>query len=39
MVNDGLLVVSDLMVATLNDGGDFVTRDLTTFIRLAARHE
>ena len=39
MVNDGLLVVSDLMVATLNDGGDFVTRDLTTFIRLTARHE
>ena len=39
MVNDGLLVVSDLMVATLSDGGDVVTRDFTTFIRLAARHE
>lgn len=38
-VRAGLLVVaSDLFVATSDDGLDFLTRDLTSFVRLAEQH-
>jgi len=37
VVDDGLVVVSDLFVATSMDGVDFFSRDLSAFVRLAAR--
>lgn len=36
-VGDGLLVVSDLFVATSDDGVDFVSRDLAPYVRLAEK--
>ena len=33
-----LAVASDLFVATSDDGLDFSTRDLTSFVRLAEQH-
>ncbi len=37
VLNDGLLVVSDLMVATSEDGVDFISRDLASYVRLAEK--
>ncbi len=34
----GLLVVSDLFVATSDDGVDFISRDLASYVRLAEKH-
>ena len=35
-LHDGIVAVSDLIVATSDDGADIVSRDLTGFMRLAA---
>ena len=37
VADDGLVIVSDLFVATSTDGLDFFSRDLSAFVRLAAR--
>jgi hypothetical protein len=38
VVGGRLVVASDLLVATSDDGEDFVTRDLAGFVRLAEKH-
>jgi hypothetical protein len=37
LVDDGLLVVADLMLGTSDDGVDFVSRDLAAYVRLAEK--
>ncbi|MDP2341346.1 MAG: hypothetical protein Q8O67_10330 [Deltaproteobacteria bacterium] len=37
VVDGGLLVVADLMLATSDDGVDFVSRDLAAYVRLAEK--
>ena len=36
-VGNGLLIVSDLFIATSDDGLDFVSRDLASYVRLAEK--
>ena len=35
--DDGLIVIADLMLATSDDGADFISRDLAAYVRLAEK--